>query len=116
MEIQRYNCNGRFHEAVEFNNVLFLSGQVAPSGGTVTNQAMECLGNIEKTLEKYNSDKNHILSATVYLADMSYFSEFNTVWDQWFEQGKQPTRTCVGAPLAGSQYALEITVIAAKRA
>lgn len=113
MQIQRYNSNGRFHEAVEHNGVLYLSGQVAPSGGSVKEQAEECLNNIEKTLKKYNSDKDHILSAVVYLTDMAYFAEFNEVWDSWFTQGCQPTRTCVGAPLAASKYFVEITVTAA---
>ena len=114
MTVFRYNSNGRFHEAVEHNGVLYLSGQIAPSGGSVSEQAKECLDNLEKTLLKYGSDKRHILSATVYLADMSGFADFNSVWDTWFEEGTQPVRTCVGAPLAGPQYALEITLIAAK--
>lgn len=113
MCIKRYNCNGRFHEAVEYNGTLYLSGQVATKSESVTDQAKECLENLAKTLEKYGSDKEHILSATVYLADVAYFNEFNSVWDNWFEQGTQPIRTCIGAPLAGPQYKLEITLIAA---
>lgn len=113
MAIQRYNSNGRFHEAVEYNGTLYLSGQVAPSGGSITQQAKECLDNLEKTLEKYGSDKRSILSATVYLADVRDFGEFNKVWDAWFEEGTQPVRTCVEAVLAGPQYAVEITLIAA---
>lgn len=115
MKIQRYNSNGRYHEAVVHNGTLYLSGQVAPDGGTVTEQARGCLENLGKTLAKYGSDKSLILSATVYLADMGSFAEFNAVWDAWFEAGTQPVRTCVGAQLAGAGYALEITLIAAIR-
>ncbi len=113
--IARYNSNGRFHEVVEYNGILYLSGQVAPGGGTMQEQAKECLDNLEKSLKKYGSDRQSILSATVYLADMADFAEFNTVWDAWFEEGSQPVRTCVGAALAGPQYAVEITLIAAKK-
>lgn len=113
MRIERYNSNGRFHEAVAYRGTLYLSGQVAKGGGTVAEQTRECLDNLEKTLEAYGSDKRSILSATVYLPDMSTFSEFNAVWDSWFEEGTQPVRTCVGAQLAAPKYALEITLIAA---
>lgn len=113
MRIHRYNSNGRFHEAVAYHGTLYLSGQVANEGGTVSEQARACLDNLEKTLETYGSDKRSILSATVYLPDMSTFADFNAVWDDWFEEGTQPVRTCVGAQLAAPQYALEITLIAA---
>ena len=101
MTIKRYNCNGRFHEAVEHNGVLYLSGQVGENGGSIATQAKDCLEGLKKTLEKYNSDMEHVLSATVYLADMRNFKEFNSVWDAWFKEGTQPVRTCVEARLAG---------------
>ena len=113
MNILRYNNNGRFHEAVLHNGTLYLSGQVANEGDTVAEQAQVCLDNLAETLEKYGSSKRSILSATVYLADMNGFAEFNSVWDAWFENGTQPVRTCVGAQLATPKYALEITLIAA---
>ena len=112
MNIYRYNNHGRFHEAVAHNGTLYLSGQVANGGGTVAEQARECLDNLAKTLETYGSDKSSILSATVYLADMNGFAEFTSVWDTWFENGTQPVRTCVGAQLVAPKYALEITLIA----
>ena len=113
MTLKRYNCNGRFHEAVEYNGVLYLSGQVGENGGSIATQAKDCLEGLKKTLEKYNSDMEHVLSATVYLADMRNFKEFNSVWDAWFKEGTQPVRTCVEARLAGPQYGLEITLVAA---
>lgn len=117
MNIERYNLNGRFHEAVIYNGMIFISGQVAShTDGSCAEQAVEILGNLAKTLERCGSDKEHILSATVYLADIASFDEFNSVWDSWFRPGTQPVRTCLGASLTGSQYALEITIIAAIKA
>jgi len=113
LTIKRYNCNGRFHEAVEHNGVLYLSGQVGENGGSIAVQAKDCLEGLKKTLEKYNSDMEHVLSATVYLSDMRNFKEFNSVWDAWFKEGTQPVRTCVEARLAGPQYGLEIALVAA---
>ena len=112
MEIKRYNSNGRFHEAVTFGETLYLCGKCA-DGADITEQAKACLADLEATLEKYGSDKTRILSATVYLKDMSDFGGFNAVWDAWFEEGTQPIRTCVEAALAATKFLVEITLIAA---
>ena len=113
MSIERYNSNGRFHEAVIHNGVIYVSGQVAVPGATVAEQAEGCLENLAKTLEKYGSDKEHILSVSVFLADVADFDEFNSVWDNWFEEGTQPARTCVEAALAIPGTKVEITLVAA---
>ena len=112
MEIKRYNSTGRLHEAVIYNGTLYLAGKVSRNGGSVAEQAKDCLRILEETLEKYGSDKRHILAATVWLYDMATAPEFNAVWDAWVEEGTQPTRTCVGVTLPAG-IALEITLIAA---
>lgn len=115
MNIERYNSNGRFHEAVIVNGIIYLSGQISYNGGSIAEQTKEILDNIAETLKKYNSDKEHMISATVYLNDVNDFSEFNSVWDVWFEEGTQPARTCIGSACAARCSAMEITVIAAQK-
>ncbi|NBJ75131.1 RidA family protein, partial [Neglecta sp. X4] len=53
MKLERYNSNGRFHEAVIHNGVLYLSGQISDKGETVSEQALSCLEILEGKLEKY---------------------------------------------------------------
>lgn len=113
MKLERYNSNGRFHEAVIHNGTIYLSGQISDEGETVAQQTLSCLEILEGKLEKYGSDKKHIISASVYLPDMGTFDEFNGVWDNWFEEGSQPVRTCVGAALSDTKFKVEITLIAA---
>lgn len=115
MEIKRFKSNGRFHEAVAYNGVVYLSGKVALSDGTIEGQAKDILADIEQTLLYNNSNKESILSATVYLSNIEDFAAFNSVWDSWFKEGFQPARVCVGATLAAPQYKVEISVTAAVR-
>ena len=110
--IERYNSNGIFSEAVIHNGILYLSGKVG-SGDTVTEQATDVLNKIEAALEKYGSDKDHILTAVVYLADIGAFAEFNAVWKPGFAESMPPARTCVEAQMAAPQYLVEVTITAA---
>lgn len=112
MEIKRHEGNGRMSKVVVHNNTLYLSGQVHAEGD-VKDQTAAILANIEDLLNKYDSDKNHILSATIYLKDMKDFADMNSVWDAWAENGHEPARACVEAKMARECLLVEITVIAA---
>lgn len=112
MAIERYNFNGRFHEAVIHNGILYLSGKIS-TGETVTEQATKIFADLDAALQKYGSDKEHVLSASVFLTDMTTFNEFNAVWNAWFAEGTQPVRTCVGVSLASPECKVEITFTAA---
>lgn len=115
MAIQRINTNQRMSQAVVHNGVVYIAGQVAVNnrGKTVTEQTIEVLGAIEKYLAETGSDKNHMLSATVWLTDMASFDEFNKVWDAWMPQGHAPARACVEAKLVFPDFNVEVAVVAA---
>ena len=114
MEIKRYENNGRMSSVVVHNNTLYLSGQVHAEGD-VKEQTAGVLSKIETLLEKYNSDKNHILSATIYLKTMDDFADMNSVWDNWTEDGHEPARACVEAKMARECILVEISVVAATK-
>ncbi|MCP3852641.1 MAG: RidA family protein, partial [Gammaproteobacteria bacterium] len=65
-------------------------------------------------LEQAGSDRKHILSTTIYIKDMKYFSEMNEVWDNWVPEGYAPARACVEASMARDALLVEISVIAAE--
>ena len=114
MSIRRFENNGRFSNVVEHNGVLYLTGQLCSNpAGDIKQQTKEILDKIEHLLEKYNSDKHHILSATIYLKNMNMFKEMNCVWDAWVSQDNEPARLCVQAHLASPAFLVEISVIAA---
>jgi len=104
-------------QAVIHNQTVYLAGQVASGakGGTITQQVTDILSKIDALLAAAKSDKSKILSATIWLTDMSKFAEMNAVWDAWVVPDATPARATVASPqLAAPDYQVEIAVIAAQ--
>jgi enamine deaminase RidA (YjgF/YER057c/UK114 family) len=117
VSIERVQPGPRMSAAVIHNKTVYLAGQVATGapGRSVTEQAKNILAKIDALLLEAKSDKSRILSATVWLVDMSSFGEMNSVWDAWVVPGSLPARATVMSPeLASADYNIEIAVIAAQ--
>ena len=115
MNISRFETGTRMSQAVVCGGFAFLAGQVAidAPGAAVAAQTRNILERIDTLLDKIGSDRTRILSATIWLADMSTFQEMNAVWDAWVPAGHAPARATVEARLAEPKYSVEIGVIAA---
>jgi enamine deaminase RidA (YjgF/YER057c/UK114 family) len=102
--------------AVVHGNTVYLAGQVAQgaAGKSVAEQTKDVLGIIDGLLAECGTSKEHLLSASIWLTDISTFQEMNAVWDAWVVPGHTPARATVEAKLAAPQYNVEIAVIAAK--
>lgn len=112
MEIKRFETNERMSRAVVHNNTLYLCGQVHAEGD-IKEQTAGVLAKIEDLLNKYGSDKNHMLSVTIYIKDMKDFADMNFIWDSWIEKGFAPARACVEAKMARECLLVEMSVVAA---
>jgi enamine deaminase RidA (YjgF/YER057c/UK114 family) len=110
--IKRLKIGPRMSQAVIHAGTVYLAGQVG-HGATVGEQTADILANIDALLAEAGSSKMKLLSATIWLTDMSKFAEMNAVWDAWVAPGHTPGRACVEAKLAAPQYGVEIAVIAA---
>ncbi|HEV7715691.1 MAG TPA: RidA family protein [Steroidobacteraceae bacterium] len=115
MTIKRFETGPRMSQAVAHNGVVYLAGQVAQAakGASVKEQTTEIVKKIDALLAAAGTDKSKLLSATIWLTDMSRFSEMNSVWDAWVSPGNTPARACVESKLAAPEYAVEIGVICA---
>lgn len=111
-DIQRIETNQRMSGAVVANGFVFLAGQVGEPGTSVTEQTRSVLSKIEDLLAKAGSDKTRIVSAQIWVADMSDFAEMNAVWDAWVPQGHAPARATGESALATPDYKVEIIVTA----
>ncbi|GAA6183642.1 RidA family protein [Aliiglaciecola sp. NS0011-25] len=101
---------------VKHNGTIYLCGQVCKDAEKdITEQTTTMLEKVDELLHKAGSDKNHILSATIYVKDMSYFSAMNAVWDAWVPEGHAPARACVAAKMAREALLVEISVVAAEK-
>ena len=84
-------------------------------GRSVAEQTKDILSTIDALLAEAKTDKSRVLSATIWLTDMSTFSEMNRVWDGWVVPGATPARaTVLSAQLAAPEFKIEIAVIAAQ--
>jgi reactive intermediate/imine deaminase len=90
-----------FSEAVRVGDLLYLSGKlgtdssgkVVPGGiAAETRQTME---NIKDALERCGSSLDHVVKATVMLADMNEWGEMNTVYVTYFSN-HLPARSAMG--------------------
>lgn len=115
MQIRRYETNSRMSQAVVHGGFAFLAGQVAAGapGASIAEQTRNVLERIEGLLTKVGTSRDRILSATIWLADISTFDEMNAVWDAWVPAGSAPARATVEARLAAPKYGVEIGIIAA---
>lgn len=115
-EIKRIQVGPRMSQAVIHGDTVYLAGQVASEapGKSVAEQTKDIVGRIDKLLAEAGTDKTKLLSATVWLTDISTFAEMNSVWDAWVSPGNTPGRACVEAKLAAPEYTVEIAVIAAR--
>ena len=116
MSIQRLETGPRMSQLVVHGNTVYLAGIVAreTAGKSVPEQTKEILATIDGYLAKVGSDKTKILSAQIFLADISSFSDMNSVWDGWVPQGHTPARATIEANLATPAHKVEIMVVAAK--
>ena len=104
----------RMSKIVIHNNTVYLCGQVAKDADAdIKEQTHTMLEKVDDLLKQAGSDREHILSVTLFIKDMKYFAQMNEVWDAWVIEGHSPARACVEASLARPELLVEVSVIAA---
>ncbi len=116
MCIERIETKQRMSRIVKHNGTVYLCGQVcADATKGIQEQTQTMLDKVDALLIQAGSDRQQILSATIYIKDMKYFAEMNEIWDQWVPEGYAPARACVTASMAREALLVEISVIAAEK-
>ncbi len=114
--IERMEVSSRMSRIVKHNGTIYLCGQVGADANTgITEQTETMLEKVKALLEQAGSDKEHILSATIYIRDMKDFSAMNAVWDAWVPEGFAPARACVEARMARAELLVEVSVVAVEK-
>jgi enamine deaminase RidA (YjgF/YER057c/UK114 family) len=114
MSIQRQETKQRMSRIVIHNDTIYLCGQVCKdSTQGMVEQTESMLEKVDALLLQAGSDREHMLSATVYVRDMKDFAAMNAVWDAWVPEGHAPARACVEARMARAELLVEISVVAA---
>ena len=76
-------------------------------------QTRKALRRIDESLAMSGTDKSRILSAIVYIADITRKEEMNRAWDEWVDRANPPMRACLGVDLE-PPHLVEIVVTAAQ--
>lgn len=113
-KIERLVQTPRISRIVKYGDLVFLAGVTAPEPDPdPQRQVRQVLSRIDDFLAQGGSDKEHILSATVWLADARYADAMNAARDEWVSRDNPPARATVEARLVSPQLLVEIGIIAA---
>ncbi|MDG1902005.1 MAG: RidA family protein [Bacteroidales bacterium] len=111
---------GPYSQAVEKNGMLFISGQIGidPStgklvAGDVTEQTDMVLKNIQAIVSEagYGYNLQNILKCTIYLKDMAYYADMNSVYSKYFSSDA-PARAAFAVRELPLDVMVEIEAIA----
>ncbi|KQZ76911.1 hypothetical protein ASE06_04710 [Sphingopyxis sp. Root214] len=114
MSIERLHSGPRMSQAVIHGGIVYLAGQVGAPGEDATAQTRAILASIDELLAEAGTDRSHLLTAMIWLADMADFAAMNVVWEEWIGGTNAPTRATGEVRLATPDYRVEIIVSAAR--
>ncbi|MGI8527494.1 MAG: RidA family protein [Pseudolabrys sp.] len=97
------------HDGLVF--AVAVSPDPAPPG--IYEQTGNALKRIDESLAMSGTGKSRILSAIVYIADITRKDEMNKAWDEWVDRANPPMRACLGVDLE-PPHLVEIVVTAVK--
>jgi 2-iminobutanoate/2-iminopropanoate deaminase len=111
---------GPYSQAVQFGNLLFLSGQVAINPETqaiittgVHDEAVQVMKNLNAVLTAAGYTMENVLKTTIFLTDMNDFATVNAVYGTYFKD-HFPARETVAVKTLPKSVNVEISVIAGK--
>ena len=109
---------GPYSQAVRFDNLLFVSGQIPiepKSGdvlkGNIKEQTKQILENLNSILTAGDSSLNNVLRVTIFLTNLEDYAAVNEVYTQFFEES-QPARSTVQVSRLPMDVQIEIDAIA----
>ncbi|WP_299229456.1 RidA family protein [Sulfurihydrogenibium sp.] len=108
---------GPYSQAVKYENLIFLSGQIAIDSKTnelvgkdAAEQTKVIMENIKGILEEAGLNFNHVIKTTIYLKDLNDFAKVNEVYGQYFTEHK-PARSTVEVSRLPKDALVEIEMI-----
>lgn len=109
---------GPYSQATILRDLVFCSGQIPLDpdtgsivGNTVAEQTHRVLCNLRAVLEASGSSLDNVLKTTVFITDMSKFSELNEVYAEYF-RNNPPARSAVQVGALPKGVLVEIEAIA----
>ena len=112
---------GPYNQAIEFNGILFCSGQIAINSATgelvtdnIEAETHQVMKNIGAMLENAGLSYEDILKASVFVKDMNLYGRINAVYAEYFNEDTAPARELVEVANLPKFVNVEISVIVAR--
>ncbi len=109
---------GPYSQAIRTGNLLFISGQIPLDKdgnlveGSIETQTNQCLNNISEILKTSGLKIDNVVKTTIFLKDISNFTEVNKIYGNFFEGTIFPARSTVEVSRLPKNVDIEIEVIA----
>ena len=108
---------GPYSQAVVINGLVYTSGQIAldPTTGelvgtTIEAQAEQAIKNLGEILKAAGSDFSKVVKTTCFLAHISDFAVFNSIYEKYFVS--KPARSCFEVAALPKGALVEIEAVA----
>jgi enamine deaminase RidA (YjgF/YER057c/UK114 family) len=102
------------HRAVEANGFVFVGGTIADDTSvSMGEQTRNILGKIAGYLNEAGTDASRVVSASIFVTDLSRKKEMDAAWLEFFGNDL-PARATVGVADLGGGALIEVVVIALK--
>ncbi|KPD08528.1 endoribonuclease L-PSP [Aneurinibacillus migulanus] len=117
-EVGNLKSNGHYALATIHQNNVYVSGQFAidpetreKKFGTIEEETLQALKNVEMIVEAAGSKKAQILRMTLYIPDVKLWDKVDAVYKEFFGEHK-PARTVVPTNELHFGFKIEIDAIA----
>ena len=114
MTIQRNIRTPIMHRAVEADGIVYIGGTIADDTSvSMGEQTRNILEKIAGYLKEAGTDSTKVVSASIFVTDLSKKKEMDAVWTEFFGDNL-PTRATVGVSDLGGGALIEVIVTAIK--
>ena len=108
---------GPYSQAVEVNNTLYVSGQIAlavfEAGGSIEEETNQVMLNLQHILTAAGYTFDHVVKCSIFVKDMNHFAAINEVYGRYFVSNP-PARETVEVARLPKDVRVEISCIAYK--
>jgi 2-iminobutanoate/2-iminopropanoate deaminase len=108
---------GPYSQAVEVNNTLYVSGQIALSvfeaGGSIEEETNQVMLNLQHILTAADYTFDNVVKCSIFVKDMGHFGQINEVYGRYFFKNP-PARETVEVARLPKDVRVEISCIAYK--
>ncbi len=112
---------GPYNQAIEVNNTLYISGQIAidPTTnelitGDIETETQRVLDNLNAVIQAAGFTKYQVVKTSIFISNMDNFSKINAIYANYFDFEEAPARETVAVKTLPKNVNIEISAIAVK--